>query len=172
MATIQQLIEAFRQSRGQAMPVDELASRVASYGPNPTARMLQSDINRNVLPGAKSPGQESLTPSDLAGIDRYAWGQQAGLGGIPTAVYSELVKMPAIQEAMKPVTRAIGKATGFPEAEQWYQTDEGSSPASLQNILAYVEGALGDRKVGKASGATLGSLLALASARPGTASGR
>jgi hypothetical protein len=109
---------------------------------SPSAAMLQSDINRDVLPGRKSEWAKDLPASEAAKLDRYAWGRQAGLGGIPTALYSEAVKVPAIQGAMRHVTRGIGKVTGFPEAEKWYDTDETSSPPSLGNVGSYIRGAI------------------------------
>jgi hypothetical protein len=128
--------------RGLGLSREELAQIASTYGSDPTSRMLQSDVNRNVLPGAKTPDAATRTPEEAAQIDRYIWGSQAGLGGIPTAAYSEIVKVPAIQGAMKHVTRAIGKVTGFPEAEKWYETDETSSPPSFRNIINYTQGAL------------------------------
>jgi hypothetical protein len=132
------LLDALRGGR----PADELARIAASYGANPTAAMAQSDVNRDVMPGAKTPDAALRDPIDAAQIDRYIWGQQAGLGGIPTAAYSELVKVPALQGAMRHVTKGIGKATGFPQAEEWYDTDETSSPPSVGNVLAFAQGAL------------------------------
>lgn len=107
-----------------------------------TGAMLQSDVNRDVLPGNKSPWAKDLSPADLALLDRYSWGAQAGLGGIPTALYSEAVKIPAIQNALKPVTRGLGAVTGYPQAEEWYNTNQTSSPASWSNVGAYIRGAL------------------------------
>jgi hypothetical protein len=127
-------------------PLEEYYSRLlGEMGGTASGAMLQSDINRDVLPGNKSPWAEELEPEQLSRIDRYAWGAQAGLGGIPTAIYSELVKIPAIQEPMKYVTRGLGALTGYDEAEEWYNTDETSSPPNLGNLGAYVRGAIRGR---------------------------
>jgi len=127
-------------------PLEQNYSRLlGEMGGTASGAMLQSDINRDVLPGTKSPWAESMTPTDLSQLDRYAWGAQAGLGGLPTAAYSELVKIPAIQEPMRYITKGLGAATGYPQAEEWYQTDETSSPPSIQNLKAYFRGAIRDK---------------------------
>jgi hypothetical protein len=58
------------------------------------------------------------------------------------------------------VTRLLGGVLGYPEAEQWYNTDETSSPPSVSNVLAYLQGALSDKaKEGKPT--TLATLMSM-----------
>lgn len=145
MATIRDLLAGLGAVVGGGTEPADLESKVLGYGPDPTSRMLQVDVNRNVLPGTKTPDAATMTPAELAQTDRFAWGAQAGLGGVPTALYSEAVKVPAIQGVLKPVTGALGALLGYPEAQQWYSKDENTSPPSIHNILAYLQGALSDK---------------------------
>ena len=159
MASLRELLDGLSKTFG-GTPSADLEGRVLGYGSDPTSRMLQVDVNRNVLPGTKTPDASTLSPAELAQLDRFAWGAQAGLGGVPTALYSEAVKVPAVQGALRPVTRALGAVLGYPEAEQWYNTDETSSPPSAANVLAYLQGALSDRaKEGKPT--TLATLMSM-----------
>ena len=119
---------------------ESVAAFVNALGRDPTSRMLQSDVNRDVLPGSKTPGVEEMSPEDRARADRYAWGEQAGLGGLPTALYSELVKVPAVRTPMRAVTGVIGKLAGYPQAQDWYDQSKESSPASWENVRQYVRG--------------------------------
>lgn len=112
----------------------------ALNGKDATASMLQSDINRGVLPGKKTPESISLTPGERALVDRYAWGKQAGIGGIPVAMYSELLKVPAVRPLTDKLTHFLGKLTGIPEADEWTKDTPESSPPSLANIGAYILG--------------------------------
>jgi hypothetical protein len=133
------------KASGTAELNSELLTLLQGMGPDVTSRMLQMDVNRGVVPGAKTPGAENLSPEQLALMDRYIWGQQSGLGVLPAAAYSELVKVPLLENAIKPVTSALGTLTGFggEQAKQWYAKEEGvTSPASVNNLLAALRGAL------------------------------
>ena len=110
---------------------------IAGMGPDPTARMLQSDVNRGVLPGTRTPGSESYSPAELAEIDRYAWGQQAGIGGAPVAAGYELVKALGGAPGISGLSGKLFGKTG----EDFFKEDKTTSPASLSNILAYIQGA-------------------------------
>jgi hypothetical protein len=122
-----------------------LGEMVNSFGSYPSMRMLQSDINRNVLPGDKTPGIENFDPSQLAQMDRFAWGQQAGLGGLPLVTGYEGVKglaqMPGMGSLMRGAGR-IGDFIGIPNASSYVNFDQNTSPASGNNIAAYLRGAL------------------------------
>lgn len=122
------------------MPVN-LREIVSSLGPDPTSRMLQSDINRGVLPGAKTPGSESLSPADLAQVDRYAWGQQGGLGGLPVAAGYEGLKALSQTPQLQKLLPLIARFMGFEDTGNQFQQDATSSPASFSNIAAYAKGA-------------------------------
>jgi len=122
-----------------------LDEMVNSFGSHPTARMLQSDINRNVLPGTKTPGIENYNPSQLAQMDRFAWGQQAGFGGLPLVAGYEGVKGLAQLPGMSSLMRgagSIGDFIGIPNASQYVDFDQDTSPASSNNVAAYLRGAL------------------------------
>lgn len=121
----------------------DLKSMVQGMGSNPTARMLQMDINRGVLPGAKTPGVEGLDPTQLALLDRYAWGQQGGLGGVPVAAGYEALKAVSQLPGMSRVLPGVASALGFENTSNQFENDDTSSPASLQNVLTYIKGALG-----------------------------
>jgi len=134
---------------GQIPPQNSLMpgldEMVNSFGSNPNARMLQSDINRNVLPGSKTPGIEQYDPSQLAQMDRYAWGQQGGLGGLPVVAGYEgikgLAQLPGMSSLMQGAGR-LGDFIGIPNASQYVNFDENTSPASGNNVAAYLRGAL------------------------------
>lgn len=123
----------------------DFPSIMNSLGTYPSMRMNQSDINRNVLPGTKTPGMEQYDPSQLAQIDRYAWGQQAGLGGLPLVAGYEGIKaasqMPGMQSLMGMLGSA-GDAIGIPKASEYLKFDENTSPASGRNVSSYIQGAL------------------------------
>jgi len=125
----------------------DLRSIVNSMGNDPTSRMLQSDINRNVLPGTKSFGAEQYDPSQLAQIDRYAWGQQGGLGGLPLVAGYEGVKAASQLPGMGSLMSGLGQAgdyIGIPKASEYLKFDENTSPASFGNISSFFRGATDD----------------------------
>lgn len=111
-------------------------------GGDPNAAMLQVDINRGAVPGNRSPWAEGMSPADAAELDRYAWGRQAGIGGLPVA---------AIYEGMKGIDQAtggrllpaVGEALNIGNFGTALEQDETSSPASLRNLWAYARGAFG-----------------------------
>lgn len=123
----------------------DFSSIMDSLGSYPTQRMNQSDINRGANIGTKTPGFENYSPADLAQIDRYAWGQQAGLGGLPVVAGYEGIKaasqMPGMQSLMGMLGSA-GDAIGIPKASEFLKFDETTSPASGKNVSAYIRGAL------------------------------
>jgi hypothetical protein len=124
------------------IPASVLEQIMKRNGPNPTSAMVQSDVNRGAIPGAKN-AEARRSPAELAQIDRYTWGAQAGLGGLPAAAYSEFIKVPAVQGMMRPVSRALSGLAGIDQkqVEGWTDTNETSSPASWGNIGAYAQGA-------------------------------
>lgn len=108
----------------------------------PMGAMLQSDINRGVLPGAKSPWSEGMSPTNMAELDRYAWGAQAGLGGLPVAAGYEALKGASRIPGLDQILPAVASAMGFEDTGAQFQQDETSSPASFGNLAAYIKGAL------------------------------
>ena len=129
----------------QKDPLQERYGRLLEEMGSPRGAMLQSDINRGVLPGQKSPWAEGLPPEELAQLDRYAWGRAGGIAslpaGIPATLYSEAVKFPWLADALKPVTEGLAKVSG--QDPSIFEVDETSSPPSLRNVGAFVRGALG-----------------------------
>ena len=112
-------------------------------GGSATGAMLQSDINRGVLPGAATPGMEDLPPEDLAQIDRFAWGRQAGMGGLPVAAGYEALKALSQRPEFSDLLPFIADALGFENTgEQFDANAPTSSPASFQNVGAYIQGAM------------------------------
>ena len=118
------------------------AQIVPNLGPDPTSRMLQMDINRGVLPGSKTPGFEQYDPSQLAQLDRYAWGQQGGLGGLPVAMGYEGLKAASQTPGLSRVLPFASRMLGFENTGNQFEQDETSSPASFANIGQYLRGAL------------------------------
>lgn len=104
--------------------------------------MLQSDVNRGVLPGRRSPWSKGMKPEGLAKLDRYAWGKQGGLGGIPVAAGYELLKGMSQSKMGGRILPAVAQAMGFEDTGDQFEQDETSSPASLGNVGAYIRGAL------------------------------
>lgn len=107
---------------------------------DPTAAMLQSDINRGVLPGIKSEWVDKLSPAQLAKIDRYAWGKQAGIGGLPVVAGYEALKGISQIPAFTRVLPAVARGLGFEDTGNQFQQDKTSSPASLGNVWSYLRG--------------------------------
>lgn len=103
-----------------------------------TSAMLQSDINRGVLPGNKN---EETDPTSAARLDRYAWGAQAGLGGVPIAAGYEGIKALGQSPLLSGIAGSLFGDTG----KKFFQTDKTTSPASMSNIGAYIQGALRDK---------------------------
>lgn len=101
--------------------------------------MLQSDINRGVLPGRKSNWLDGMQPADLAQLDRYAWGRQAGIGGLPVAAGYEGLK--ALSQSGLNVLGPVAKGLGFEDTGDQFKQDKTSSPASWDNVKAYAQGA-------------------------------
>lgn len=132
----------FRKPEEGGLDFPSIMDQLGSY---PTQRMNQSDINRGANIGPKTPGFEIYDPSQLAQIDRYAWGQQAGLGGLPVVAGYEGIKaasqMPGMQSLMGLLGRT-GDAIGIPKASEFLRFDETTSPASGRNVSAYLKGAL------------------------------
>jgi hypothetical protein len=153
MASLADILRGALDKAKDGLPAERLDAIVAGYGPSPDARMLQSDINRGVLPGARTPDSEGMSPADLAQIDRYAWGEQAGLGGVPVAVAYEALKALGSAPGLTGVSGALFGDTG----REFFQNDASTSPASLGNVVSYVQGALGPRA--RSSVMTLGKLL-------------
>jgi len=116
--------------------------------------MLQVDINRGVLPGSKTPDASSYSPADAATLDRYAWGQQGGLGGTPVAAGYETLKALSQIPQFRKLLPMIAGALGFQDTGQQFQQDATSSPASVSNILTYIKGAT-DPRIERASAALL-----------------
>lgn len=110
--------------------------------PGVSGRMLQSDVNRGVLPGRKSPWAERLDPTQLAKIDRYAWGKQGGIGGLPVAAGYEALKGISQTPGFTRVLPMIARTLGFEDTGDQFQQDKTSSPASFGNIYSYLRGAL------------------------------
>ena len=105
----------------------------------PSAAMLQSDVNRDVLPGRKSGWAKDLPTDEAAKLDRYAWGRQAGLGGVPVAAAYETLKAAGRSPALSGISGKLFGDVG----REFFQQDETSSPASLGNVASYIRGATG-----------------------------
>lgn len=122
---------------GQEAPLYEKLK--SEMGGTASGAMLQSDVNRGVLPGRKSPWAEGMDPESLAKLDRYAWGKQGGLGGLPVAAGYEALKGLGRAPFLQGISGALFGDTG----RDFFREDESTSPASLGNVGAYVRGALG-----------------------------
>ena len=125
----------------QAMQKGDLSGAVNMLGTSPNSAMVQSDINRGVLRGQKTPGAEQLTPTQLAQMDRYAWGRQGGLGGVPVAAGYEFLK--SLAQSGIPALPQVASLMGFQNTANQFGQDPTSSPASFGNVAAYIRGALG-----------------------------
>jgi hypothetical protein len=121
--------------------------------------MLQSDINRGVLPGVRSPGSEAMSPVDLAELDRFAWGRQAGLGGLPVAAGYEALKAVSQTPGLGRVLPTVAGALGFEHTGDQFEQDDTSSPASWRNLGAYVRGAWPRLPAGSAAEALASSAI-------------
>ena len=132
---------AFLDSIREALGGEEapLYERLRSeMGGTPTGAMLQSDVNRGVLPGRRSDWAKRMDPKSLAKLDRFAWGKQAGLGGIPVVAGYEAVKALSGAPGLSGLSEALfGRVGG-----DFFKQDETTSPASLGNVGAYIRGAL------------------------------
>ena len=124
---------------GQESPLYEKLK--SEMGGTASGAMLQSDVNRGVLPGTRSPWASGMDPTRLAKLDRYAWGKQAGLGGVPVAAGYEALKGLS-QSGAGRLLPAIAQAMGFEDTGNQFQQDETSSPASFGNVGAYIRGAI------------------------------
>ena len=80
-----------------------------------------------------------MDPESLARLDRFAWGKQAGLGGLPVAAGYEAMK--ALGKA--PFLQGISGALFGDVGRDFFAQDKNTSPASLGNVGAYIRGALG-----------------------------
>ena len=125
---------------GQEGPLYEKLK--SELGGTASGAMLQSDVNRGVLPGRRSAWSEGMDPESLAKLDRFAWGKQGGLGGLPVAAGYELLKGLSQSGAGK-LLPGIAEAMGFEDTGKQFQQDKTSSPASFGNVGAYIRGALG-----------------------------
>lgn len=123
----------------EAALYDRLRSEM---GNSPSGAMLQSEVNRGVLPGRRSPWAEGMGPETLGRLDRYAWGKQAGLGGLPAAAGYEALKGISQSPLFRGVLPTVASALHLPDPGGYYQQDETSSPASLGNVRSYLRGAL------------------------------
>ena len=135
---------AFLDSIREALGGEEspLYDRLRSeMGGTPNGAMLQSDVNRGVLPGRRSDWAKRMDPKSLAKLDRFAWGRQGGLGGIPVAAGYEALKG-ITQSGAGRVLPGIAQAMGFEDTGKQFEQDETSSPASFRNVGAYIRGAL------------------------------
>jgi hypothetical protein len=136
---------------------DELLQR---GGGTSTGAMLQSDINRGVVPGTRSPGSEEMSPTQLAELDRFAWGRQAGMGGLPVAAGYEALKAVSQTPGLSRVLPAVASALGFEDTEEQFDANAPtSSPASWSNIGAYIRGAWPNIRAGSAAEALASSAL-------------
>lgn len=123
---------------------------------NEATAMNQIDVARGVIPGKQEESLSGMTPSDLALLDRQAWGQntakQSGipmalLGGIPIAGYEGMkaISQSPIGGFANSVMEGIGrglKGLGYETGDEM-KMNEKTSPASFGNIGAYFRGALG-----------------------------
>lgn len=130
----------------------DLATLIAGLGDADQAFSKVKDA-RGENPGASvvDPSLQGLDPATLALLDRMSSARQARAStGLPLAALGGLLGI-APYEALKgaaqavpavggPVLRAAGKLTGDPNADANYAADDTSSPASIQNILAYFYG--------------------------------
>jgi hypothetical protein len=118
---------------------DQLMTYYYGLGNNPGQRMVQSDVNRNPL--TARPGFSSgLTVPQEALVDRYAWGADVGLGGLPAVAATEAVKWAEQQTPwLSKVTNPVSQALGFGDALN--PNASNSSPASWKNVAAYYQGA-------------------------------
>jgi len=130
------------QIREALQPDEETANRyarlLAESNATPTGAMLQSDVNRGVLPGRRSAWAGGINPTEAAKLDRFAWGRQAGLGGVPVAAGYEAMKALGRAPGLSEVSRALFGDVGG----DFFTQDETTSPASLGNVASYVRGAM------------------------------
>ena len=150
---------AIALARDDDLDLEEEYRRLLELGGgSPTGAMLQSDINRGVLPGRVTPGSEEMSPTNLAQIDRFAWGRQAGMGGLPVAAGYEALKALSQTPGLGRALPLVASAMGFEDTgDQFEANAPTSSPASFRNLGAYVQGAWPRAPAGAASSALASS---------------
>jgi hypothetical protein len=145
---LRDFIESLRSNR---IPQDQIRDTVNGLGSNPTARMNQVDVARGANIGPTDKSLQGLNPEELAQMDRYAWGQQGGLGGLPLAAGYEGVK--ALQQSgfgsgLLGALGSAGEAIGIPKAKEFLTADSTTSPASLDNVWQFYKGATDPEDLG------------------------
>jgi hypothetical protein len=130
----------------------DLADLIARLG-DPDQAFSKVKDARGENPGAGSidPLLQNLDAPVLALLDRMSSAKQAkkaiglpmaGLGGLLGIAPYEALKgaAQAVPSVGMPIFKAAGAVTGDPNAGANYSLDQTSSPASLQNVLAYFYG--------------------------------
>ena len=139
----------------QIGPMEDRMSSLRSLG-SPGQAMTQVDMARGAVPGRTAPLFQGLDPSELAIYDRLAWGSQMKdqYGSIPALLSTMLMGggyeatkglqqagIPGVSRAAGGLMDFVGSGLGGSNA-QHMETDETTSPASLQNLLAMIYGSL------------------------------
>lgn len=130
----------------------DLAALLEKLGdPDQAFSRVMDARGENPGAGAITESLQGLDPATLALLDRMGSARQArssiglpmaALGGLlgiaPYEAFKGLAQ--AVPSVGQPILRAAGGATGDPKASANYTLDKTSSPASLQNVLAYFYG--------------------------------
>lgn len=105
---------------------------------------------RGENPGtAPHPLLAGKSPEELALYDRFASARQAkqelgfpmaALGALPIAAYEGIKGIEQNIPFARGILGKIGRLTGDPKAEQNYAQTSTTSPASLENVFAYLKG--------------------------------
>jgi hypothetical protein len=129
---------------------NSISNTLRQISPDPNAAFSAVMDTRGENPGGiPHPLLQGKSPEELALYDRYGSAQQArqtlgfpmaAMGALPIAAYEGIKGISQNVPGMSGLLPMIGRLTGDKKAEQNYAMNSSTSPASFNNVSAYLRG--------------------------------